>query len=73
MRNQLFHPARENVPFHFNPIKTIFPLIYSNNLLAKPRNNWQDFEGRKPFDEDHPLPVVGTKLSELSSTHKFSH
>lgn len=72
-RHRLFHPTRQNIPFHNNSVKNVFPLIYENNLLAKPRNSWEDYEGRREFDEDHPLPVVGTKLNELTTTHKWSH
>ncbi|EKG07647.1 hypothetical protein TCSYLVIO_001227 [Trypanosoma cruzi] len=72
-RYRLFHPCRENIPLHMNPAKSIFPLINSNNLLAKPRNNWQDFSGRKEFDEDHPLPVVASRLNERTTQHKWSH
>lgn len=73
LRYRLFHPVRQEVPFNFNSIKSVFPLIYHNNLLAKPRNSWEDYEGRKEFDEDHPLPVVGTRLNERTTTHKWSH
>ncbi|KAG5482278.1 hypothetical protein LSCM4_05531 [Leishmania orientalis] len=72
-RHRLFHPVRQTVPFHFNPVQSIFPLIYANNLLSKPRLSWKDYEGRKPFDADHPLPVLGTRLNELTTTHKWSH
>lgn len=72
-RYRLFHPVRQNVPFHFNPVKSVFPLINSGNLLPKPRNSWEDYEGRKSFDSDHPLPVLGSRLNEITSTHKWSH
>lgn len=72
-RHRLFHPVRQNVPFHSNSIKSIFPLIYQNNLLPKARMSSEDFTGRKEFDEDHPLPVVGTRLNELTTAYKWSH
>ncbi|CCW72167.1 unnamed protein product [Phytomonas sp. Hart1] len=72
-RHRLFHPVRQNVPFHFNPAKTVFPLIYENRLLARPRCSWEDYAGRRAFDEDHPLPVLGTRLAELTTTHRWSH
>lgn len=72
-RYRLFYPVRQNIPFHSNSIKSIFPLIYQNNLLAKTRNSWQDYQGRREFDEDHPIATTGGRLSERTYTHKFSH
>lgn len=73
LRHRLFNEVRQTVPFHFNAIKNIFPLIYENNLLVKSRNSYDEFQGRGQFDDDHPIPVVGTRLNELSTTHKWSH
>jgi ribosomal protein L15 len=71
-RFHLYGSLKEYAGFEYHPATAMFPLLHSNNLLAKPRNNWKDFEGRKAFDEDHALPVVGTKLNELTEVHKFS-
>ncbi|KAG8341041.1 putative Ribosomal proteins 50S L15 50S L18e 60S L27A [Trypanosoma vivax] len=73
LRYRLFHPRREAIPLHMCPAKSIFPLINSGNLLAKTRNSWEDFSGRKEFDEDHPLPVVGSALNEQTTQHKWNH
>lgn len=72
-RHRLFYPIRQNVPFHFNPMKTIFPLLHQSNLLAKPRNSWEEFQGRREFDDDHSIPLVGTRLAERTSVYKWSH
>ncbi|EPY30968.1 hypothetical protein STCU_03735, partial [Strigomonas culicis] len=72
-RYRLFYQSRQNVPFHFNPVKSIFPLIYENNLLPKARNNWSDFQGNKEFDDDHKSPTIGKRLNERTVTHKWSH
>lgn len=71
-RHRLFHRPRDNIPFHSNQATRIFPLLHSNNLLAKPRNNWKDYQGREAFDEDHPTPVVGSRLNEMTGIHKWS-
>jgi len=72
LRHQHFNRVREVFGFPFNQATNIFPLLHHNNLLAKPRSHWQDFEGRKPFDDDHQLPVVGTKLNEMTTHHRLS-
>jgi ribosomal protein L15 len=52
----------------------VFPLIHSNNLLSKPRQDWKDFTGRRSFNEaDHPLPIVGSKLNEYTQSHAWNH
>ena len=71
-RYYLFSKAREGVPLAFNPAKRIFPLLHSHNLLAKTRNQLKDFNGRKPFDDDHQLPVVGSTLNERTDAHHFN-
>lgn len=68
----IFNKAREAVPFQFNSAKRIFPLLHSHHLLAKPRNQMKDFNGRKPFDDDHPLPIVGSQLNERTDIHHFN-
>jgi ribosomal protein L15 len=72
LRYFTFNKTREAVPFQYNPAKRIFPLLHSHNLLARPRNQLKDFNGRKPFDDDHPLPVVGSTLNERTDDHDFN-
>lgn len=73
LRHRLFHQVRQHLPFSTHSIKDVFPLIYENNLLAKTRNSWKDFQGRREFDSDHSHPVLGTRLNERTTTHKWSH
>lgn len=72
LRAFIYSPVREHIGFQYHPATSMFPLLHSNNLLVKSRNNFKDFEGRKAFDEDHALPTVGTKLNEMTASHNFS-
>ena len=50
----------------------MFPLIYSNNLLAKPRRRTQDFQGVREFDDQHKLPRHDTEYISKSKTQHYS-
>jgi hypothetical protein len=52
--------------------KAMFPLLHGGSLLAKAHRAVTDYRGRKEFDEDHPLPVVGSKSSELADHHEWT-
>lgn len=67
-----FQPPRQTISLHTLTAKSVYPLIHSSNLLAKYRRSFQEYEGRKEFDEDHPLPVVPTKSAIASSRHEWT-
>jgi ribosomal protein L15 len=52
-------------------MKAAFPLLHAGNLTARMHRNPFDYRGRKEFDEDHPLPVLGSRSSTLSDAHEW--
>eukprot|EP00758_Cryptobia_borreli_P009692 Tbor_TRINITY_DN5500_c6_g8::TRINITY_DN5500_c6_g8_i1::g.12858::m.12858/K02876/RP-L15, MRPL15, rplO; large subunit ribosomal protein L15 len=60
LRYVTFDKPSNFLPLNNMPVKSIFPLIYSNNLLNKTRKTTSDYKGREAFDDDHVLPVQDT-------------
>ena len=65
-------PRYYNPPAQY-PVRSVFPLIYSNNLLSKPRKKLEDFPGRQGFDDDHQAPVMGSTSTEHAGRFVFNH
>ena len=65
-------PRYYNPPAQF-PVRSVFPLIYSNNLLAKARSKQDEFPGRQGFDDDHQTPVQGSTSTEQAGRFVFNH
>lgn len=68
-----FHPTRQDAALSGLPAKSVFPLLHYNNLLPRMYKFDKDYMGRRGFnEEDHPLPVVGSRSSEYSKAPKWS-
>ena len=53
-------------------MKSMFPLLHSGHLLPKALRSYRDYQGRKEFDEDHPLPVMPSKSNVFSDHHDWT-
>ena len=69
----LFYPRERSIPMEHHPMREMYPLLHSSNLLCKPRKHSQEFEGRAPFDEEHPIPVMPDSRNVMSAQYRFSH